>query len=141
MKIAIIGYGFVGKALANGFKSNVELKKIDPKLNTQISELNNFNPDAVFICVPTPMLDDHGQDISVLMDVINELKSLNINSLVVLKSTVLPDNILRIKKLMKNIIYNPEFLREKHANSDFINSKLIVFGGNKKRGNRSWKHI
>jgi UDPglucose 6-dehydrogenase len=132
MKIAIIGYGFVGKALANGFKSNVELKKIDPKLNTQISELNNFNPDAVFICVPTPMLDDHGQDISVLMDVINELKSLNINSLVVLKSTVLPDNILRIKKLMKNIIYNPEFLREKHANSDFINSKLIVFGGNKK---------
>ena len=29
------------------------------------------------------------------------------------------------------IIYNPEFLREKHANEDFMNSEMIIFGGDK----------
>ena len=29
----------------------------------------------------------------------------------------------------KNIVYNPEFLREKHATEDFINSEMIILGG------------
>ncbi len=36
MKIGIIGLGFVGKALSNGLKENVESIEIDPKLNTNI---------------------------------------------------------------------------------------------------------
>ena len=36
MKVAIIGYGFVGKALKNGLKTNVEIFIVDPKLNTDI---------------------------------------------------------------------------------------------------------
>ena len=39
MKIGIVGYGFVGKALANGLKDNVEISLIDPKLNTDIKNL------------------------------------------------------------------------------------------------------
>ena len=31
----------------------------------------------------------------------------------------------------KKLIYNPEFLREKHANEDFINSDMIIFGGDR----------
>ena len=27
-----------------------------------------------------------------------------------------------------NLVYNPEFLREKHANEDFINPNMIVIG-------------
>ena len=34
-----------------------------------------------------------------------------------------------ILKFMDKFVYNPEFLREKYANEDFINSNLIVFGG------------
>ena len=45
MRVAIVGYGFVGKALANGLKSTVEFIKIDPKLNTNISDLSDFRPD------------------------------------------------------------------------------------------------
>ena len=30
MKVGIIGYGFVGKALAAGIKKNVDILKIDP---------------------------------------------------------------------------------------------------------------
>ena len=35
-------------------------------------------------------------------------------------------------KIDSKIIYNPEFLREKSANDDFINSEMIILGGNKK---------
>ena len=49
-----------------------------------------------------------------------------------IKSTVLPSILQKIGKANTKIIYNPEFLREKHANEDFMNSEMIVFGGEKK---------
>jgi len=130
MKIGIIGYGFVGKALAAGLNEDVNLLKIDPKLNTNISDLIDFKPNVIFICVPTPMNEDFSQDISILKDVVKKLNSLNLQSLIVVKSTVLPKYIIEIEKQIAEFIYNPEFLREKHANQDFIESKLIVFGEN-----------
>ena len=132
MKIGIIGYGFVGKALAAGLTEDVDVFKVDPLLNTTIHNLIDFNPDAIFICVPTPMKEDFSQDISILKEVLNEINQLNFKSLVVLKSTVLPNYIKEIEDLMPKFIFNPEFLREKHANQDFIDSKLIVFGGKEK---------
>ena len=129
MKIGIIGYGFVGKALEAGFTDAVKILKIDPKLNSKIDDLIDFDPDAIFICVPTPMNKDSSQDISILRNVIDEISKLNLKALIVLKSTVLPNYIKEIENLIPKFIYNPEFLREKHATEDFINSKLIVFGG------------
>jgi UDPglucose 6-dehydrogenase len=130
MKIGIIGYGFVGKALAAGLNDDVNLLKIDPKLNTNINDLIDFKPNAIFICVPTPMNEDFSQDISILKDVIKRINELNLQSLIIIKSTVLPKYIIEIEKQISEFIYNPEFLREKHANQDFIESKLIVFGEN-----------
>jgi len=131
MKIGIIGYGFVGKALEAGLNDDVKVIKIDPKLNTQIKDLINFKPNAIFICVPTPMNEDFSQDISIIKSVLIDLKNLNLNSLVVLKSTVLPDHIQEIENIFPSFVYNPEFLREDHAIEDFITSKLIVLGGEK----------
>ena len=39
MKIGIIGFGFVGKALRNGLKDDVDCIEIDPKLGTNIDDL------------------------------------------------------------------------------------------------------
>ena len=130
MKIGIIGYGFVGKALAAGLNEDVSILKIDPKLNTNINDLIDFKPNAIFICVPTPMNEDFSQDISILKDAIKKLNELNLQSLIIIKSTVLPKYIIEIEKQISEFIYNPEFLREKHAKQDFIESKLIVFGEN-----------
>ena len=132
MKVAIIGYGFVGKALENGFKENVETILIDPKLNTEIFDLKLFNPNLIFICVPTPMNNNGSQDISIIEKIFSEIIELQISGLIVLKSTVLPKNLSNIEKIIPEIVYNPEFLREKFANEDFINSPLIIFGGNDK---------
>ena len=136
MKVAIIGYGFVGKALHNGLKNSEEVLLVDPKLNTNINDLKAFKPDTIFICVPTPMNDDGSQDASILENVINELNSLPESTLIVLKSTVLPSNIARIEIKIPNIVYNPEFLRENFANEDFINADLIIFGGNNDAANK-----
>jgi len=130
MKVAIIGYGFVGKALQNGLKTSVEVLLVDPKLNTSINDLETFKPETIFICVPTPMNDDGSQDASILEKVIDELNPFSDSALIVLKSTVIPSYISRIEIKIPNIVYNPEFLRENFANEDFINADLIILGGN-----------
>ena len=43
MKIGIIGFGFVGKALHGGLKQSVNSIEIDPKLNTNIEDLKKHN--------------------------------------------------------------------------------------------------
>lgn len=128
MRVGIIGYGFVGKALRNGLSSSTEVSIIDPKLNTSEVDLLAFNPEIIFICVPTPMGDDGTQDISILNVVIDNLKKLNFNCPLILKSTILPNVLEKMSSEISNLVFNPEFLREKHANEDFINPNMIVIG-------------
>ena len=131
MKVAIIGHGFVGRALENGLQNNVKTMIIDPIYNNRISDLNDFSPEIIFVCVPTPTYDNGTQDISILNNVIDDISLLSIKSITVLKSTILPTNLVNIEKINDSIVYNPEFLRESNANEDFINSELIVFGSDK----------
>ena len=132
MKVGIIGYGFVGKALENGIDNSVSILNIDPKLNTSIKDLVPFQPNIIFICVPTPLCEDLSLDASIVHSVVDEILEYNIDCLIVLKSTILPNHLEKISQRLKRFIYNPEFLREKHANEDFLNSNLIVFGGDQK---------
>ena len=130
MNIAIIGCGFVGNALEKALHKSVNLLKIDPIYNNEVSDISIFNPDIIFICVPTPMSSDADQDISILQSVLSQIKVCGIEALIVLKSTVLPNHLNSISDEHNDFVYNPEFLTEKNANEDFINSPLIVFGGN-----------
>jgi len=41
-----------------------------------------------------------------------------------------------ISKISKNLVINPEFLREKFADKDFVNSNIIVFGGDEHNCNK-----
>ena len=131
-KIGIIGYGFVGKATEEGFKKNTNIFIVDPKIGTSISELKKFNPEFIFICVPTPMDDNGKQNNSILDSVFSEIEKTDFPSAtLVLKSTVLPNKTEQLEKRFNNLVYNPEFLREKFANEDFKNSKFIILGGQK----------
>lgn len=128
LKLAIVGYGFVGKAVDFGFNRNVTKKLIDPKLGTDISELIEFSPDVTFIAVPTPMGTDGSIDASIVESVVEYL-GVHTSGLIVLKSTVTPDNVALYAEKYKNFVYNPEFLTEKAANEDFINPPMQVYGG------------
>ena len=136
MKIAIVGYGFVGKALKNALKKNVDIFIVDPILGTCIKDLKQFNPKFIFVCLPTPMSDDGTQDCSIVESVIEEIIEIKLESIVVIKSTILPNFLNVFSSKIKNLLCNPEFLREKYADSDFINSELILIGGDKKLSNQ-----
>ena len=41
MKVAIVGFGFVGKALFNAFDKSIEVLKIDPKLGTNLKDIED----------------------------------------------------------------------------------------------------
>ncbi len=131
LKLGIIGHGFVGKATDDGFRKNVKKFIVDPILGTNIDDLVKFCPEIIFVCVPTPMSDDGSQDSSIIYNVIKELSKKCPKSIKVVKSTVLPNILKNITKIDSKVIYNPEFLREKYANEDFINSKFLIFGGKK----------
>ncbi len=131
IKLGIIGHGFVGKATDWGFNKNVNKFIVDPLLNNSVKDLEGFKPDLVFICVPTPMNDDGSQDSSIIEKVIKELIEYCPNAIKVVKSTVLPSLLDELNKLDSKLVYNPEFLREKHANLDFVNSDMIIFGGDR----------
>ena len=131
IKIAIVGHGFVGKATDWGFNKNVEKFIVDPIHKTTIHDLQDFQPEFVFVCVPTPMGLDGYQDSEIIKSVVMDLEKFAPDSIVIIKSTVLPSILEELILLNKNLIYNPEFLREKHANYDFENSEMIIFGGDR----------
>jgi UDPglucose 6-dehydrogenase len=131
LKLGIVGHGFVGKATDWGFNKRVNKFIVDPLLNTNVRDLKEFDPEIVFVCVPTPMSDDGSQNSSIIENVIKELVLNCPNAIKVVKSTVLPSLLEELKKIDSKLVYNPEFLREKHANIDFVNSEMIIFGGDR----------
>ena len=72
LKLGIVGHGFVGKATDWGFNKRITKFVVDPLLNTSVSDLKDFEPEIVFICVPTPMSDDGSQDSSIIVNVVSE---------------------------------------------------------------------
>lgn len=128
-KIGIVGCGFVGNAIDYGFSTNVEKFLVDPKLGTTLFDLKSFNPDFIFICVPTPMSDNGDQDITIIEDVLLEISKSFEDVTIIVKSTVLPNTLIKFSKLIKHLVYNPEFLKEKTANIDFVSSNTLILGG------------
>ena len=122
VKIAIIGLGFVGKAVSYGFTHPiVKQQHIDPKLGTEIIDIDH-DTDYIFVCVPTPM-----DDFSIVREVVEELLSNSFPSTIIIKSTV-PPNIME-EFNHPAVVYNPEFLTEKSAQEQFINPAFHIFGG------------
>ncbi len=131
LKLGIVGHGFVGKATDWGFNKEVDKFIVDPLYETDIDQLKLFDPEVTFVCVPTPMGSDGDQDSSIIEKVVREVTSKCPNSIIVIKSTVLPNVLHKLIELNNKIIYNPEFLREKYANEDFVNAEMIILGGDR----------
>ncbi len=135
MKLGIIGNGFVGNAIAHAFVPIMEVKIFDKdksKATHSLSEVVN-NSDIVFISVPTPMNSDGIIDLSIVESVFDDIERVKHNSVkpvFVLKSTVVPGTTRKLKVRHPNlqIVFNPEFLTERHARFDFLNQSRIIFG-------------
>jgi UDPglucose 6-dehydrogenase len=129
MKIAQIGNGFVGGALSRSFKE----KGVESLIYDKFQEIGSIeavlNSDVVFLCLPTPYIDNVGFDISAIEENLGALASHCYGGLCVIKSTVEPGTTMSLaNKYDLNIAHNPEFLTERTAFDDFHHQKHIVLG-------------
>lgn len=127
MRVAIVGHGFVGKAVDQGL-TGCHKMIIDPNYNNSVKDLFEYSPSIVFICVPTPMNNDGSIDSTIVEDVVASLAfSSAIRPIIVIKSTCTPYVLDKLAMLCP-FVYNPEFLTERNAYQDFINPSAIILG-------------
>lgn len=120
-KFGVLGYGYVGRATHFGILNNQPIVIHDRILGTSL--LNLKEADTVFVCVPT---SDYN-DIEVLINEVKELKNQNAECQIVVRSTLPPGTCSRIEKECNtDLIYIPEFLRERHWDIDCQRRPLIV---------------
>lgn len=110
----ILGYGFVGKATKLGLSLPDDTVIHDIAIGTDKSVLDSA--DTVFVCIPTNTDDD----IDVLISEVQQLKA----DTVIIRSTLPLGTCKRINKSC--VIYMPEFLRERHWETDCLKRPLIV---------------
>lgn len=89
---------------------------------------------VVFVCVPTPSLDDGTSDLSYLDASVSELAGvLQRGSVVVVKSTVPVGTNAALAERLRNtgvhVVSNPEFLREGAVVNDTLHPSRVVIGG------------
>ena len=132
MKLGIVGHGFVGSAVNQGFTKNVNKYIVDPKYysSNTIESLIEFKPNATFVAVPTPQLETGECNTDILEDVLQKLNK-HKGHLVIIKSTVPAYKLQALQEQCVDIriVYNPEFLTEKNHIEDFRNPAMHVFGG------------
>ena len=137
MKIGIIGNGFVGSAIMQGFILHTDDMMIydkDSKRSTHRLEELALQCDVVFVCVPTPMYESGECDLSIVENVVDEFMSfVSRKQTLVIKSTVVPGTTEKLAKKYEDnpyvsFVFNPEFLTERKARLDFINTSRIVLG-------------
>jgi UDPglucose 6-dehydrogenase len=123
-KVAIIGYGWVGKSMQQLFP---EAYIYDPALGLGEKEEVNKRETA-FICVPTPCIDKGKLDTSVVEGVVAWCEC----PLLVIRSTVNPGTTdLLSKKYARRIVVQPEYLGESpaHPMLDPKTRPFLVIGG------------
>jgi len=138
MKIGIIGnLGVVGSTLEFAYiKLGHDVIGYDIKGKNSISDVINFRPAIIYVCVPTPITDDGNCDTSIVEKVINDLLiaikcNLDFNPIIAIKSTVIPGTTEKIIQQYKynKICFVPEFLRERCAIVDMIEMHNLLAVG------------
>lgn len=126
-RIAVFGCGFVGGTVADFLiASGIDVVKVDPKLYPDNDPQEAvFESDGVIICVPTPSGPTGSCDDRIVKEV---LSLCDHRTRVLLKSSVTPDN---VQNYDVNVVYNPEFLRERSARQDFAEQPVQIFGHHK----------
>ena len=131
--IGVVGQGFVGTAIREGFKNFVQIETYDKFKQSTCSSLEELSQKAeiVFVCLPTPMRRNGDCDLSIVKETIYHLNSYNNGNIAVIKSTVLPGTTDSLNKECDNIqiVFNPEFLTEANFINDFKNQNRVIVGG------------
>lgn len=132
--IGIIGYGFVGKAVAQ-LQEAYHVEIYDPYVIGLETNLLAFQQDIVFVCVPTPV-DSYGTyDLTIVEESAQKWSELRKrDSILVIKSTISPGTVEKLceKHDTDRIVHNPEFLTQRTAMQDFRKPVEVIVGGDRR---------
>lgn len=131
MKVGIVGHGHVGKAQKRLFEDAVVY---DTGENTGSPEAVN-ECEIAFVCVPTPLLEDGGCDVSVVESVVSWLET----PLICIMSTVVPGTTGRLRRESgKRIVFQPEYVGETvdHPLADKSRRGFLILGGEREDTDR-----
>lgn len=134
MKIGIVGYGYVGKAMFEYFKTHYEVIYYDPYVSGSSTQEEINKCDLGVVCVFTPSKENGECDVSIVESTIAWLNT----PLILIKSTVKVGTTERlIKETNKNIVFSPEYIGEStydtghfNFNKAVKNHSFFTFGGN-----------
>lgn len=125
MKVAIVGAGAVGLAMARLFNDPVLYD--EPKRLGTRDEVDRA--DVAFVSVPTPQAEDGSCDISIVEDVVRWIRT----PLIVLRSTVSVGTTRRLAETYKKaVVFQPEYGPAEtpdHPFNDLRNIRWAILGG------------
>src|SRR3989304_202801 len=131
MTTAIIGYGWVGKAMHKLFPESFTYDPniIEDQDGVSLCDQIDINKcDIAFICVPTPSINDGNLDIGIVEKCVAWCTC----PLLVVRSTVNPGTCGNLaRKYKKRIVMQPEYLGETvgHPLFDPTIRKFLIIGG------------
>jgi nucleotide sugar dehydrogenase len=121
-KIGIAGMGVVGKAVYHAFSPvYTDIKTYDLlDVGSRIEDL--FECDFIFLCLPASEVEDLAYCIATC--------TMREDIVFILKSTVPPGTTDKLQHSCGNEwVFNPEFLTDRTANQDFLQSTRFILGG------------
>lgn len=122
MKVAIVGYGWVGKGMHQLFPDAIIYSH-------GIGKKEDVNKaDVAFICVPSPCPDKGPLDMTDVEEVVSWCEC----PLLVMRSTINPGTCDALtKKYNKHIVMQPEYLGEtpQHPLLDTTKTQFLIIGG------------
>lgn len=120
--IAIVGYGIVGKATHLGLLNNCPVSILDIGIN-EYQQTTIVNHELIFVCLPTADQDDLDQLVCVCKNLIEN----NPTAELVIRSTIPVSFVDKLNHVCgNNWSYCPEFLRERHWQSDCAIKPVLV---------------
>ena len=133
MKIGIVGQGFVGTAVREGFKNYFDVETFDIIKDSScnsLSELSNLS-DVIFVCLPTPMEATGECHLDIVENTLLGLDLAEECKTIVVKSTIPPGTTEKWNKKFNyiQVVFNPEFLTEANSIEDYKNQNRIIIGG------------
>lgn len=140
--IGIIGYGYVGRAVAYGFHDYDLEQGREPRHRVlyydKYKESDRLEKvvdegEVIFICLPTPYHEDELRiDLSICDRMIEAIapRMEGTGKLIAIKSTVVPGTTRRYASTYPDVhfAFNPEFLTESNYLEDFVEADRIVIG-------------
>lgn len=131
-KIAIIGFGTVGKAFNELVKNHHHVISYDPKKDKTYPKSEIDSSDLAVVCVPSENKKDGSCDTELVEQIVTDLET----QLILIKSTVVPGTIDQLRaSTHKKICFSPEYIGESSYYNPYwkkmIDVPFLIIGGDK----------